>query len=312
MKASTLLKWIGLLVVVALAYRGLPPRLVGDRPKVEQRVAQDRPDAEPGRRQRPAARRRRPLREGARLPAEDPDAGLLLLAQRRGDLRRAAQRDLPLRDASSARLTARTRSTPGAAPTTIPGISYINNRKPGELYIVGGEYPTLEDPNMAGPFVAKADAATGKQIWRTYVDNLNASGHWIGNANLNILDNGNIAFAWSNQIVLIDGDTRPDPEAQHAAQRRGADRRRQLQAPDDRARPHADPQGPDAADRLQAAGHGGDHQVRRGGHEAAELDPGGGEPRHARDPRPAAAARAVDRAARDHDVRGQDRHLHRL
>ena len=88
-----------------------------------------------------------------------------------------------------------------------PGISYMNNRKPGELYIVGGEYPTLEDPNMAGPFVAKANATTGKEIWRTYLDNLNASGHWIGNANLNILENGNIPFAWSNQIVLIDGDT---------------------------------------------------------------------------------------------------------
>jgi hypothetical protein len=88
-----------------------------------------------------------------------------------------------------------------------PGISYINNRKPGELYIVGGEYPTIEDPNMVGPFVARADATTGKQIWRTYLDNLNASGRWIGSANLNILPNGNIAFAWSNQIVLIDGDT---------------------------------------------------------------------------------------------------------
>lgn len=88
-----------------------------------------------------------------------------------------------------------------------PGISYINNRNPGELFIVGGEYPTIEDPNMAGPFVAKADATTGKQIWMTYVDNLNASGRWIGNANLNILDNGNIVLAWSNQIVLIDSDT---------------------------------------------------------------------------------------------------------
>ncbi|MBN8507236.1 MAG: hypothetical protein J0L57_01345 [Burkholderiales bacterium] len=88
-----------------------------------------------------------------------------------------------------------------------PGISYINNRMPGELYIVGGEYPTLADPNMAGPYVAKADAATGKEIWRTYLDNLNASGRWIGNANLNILPNGNIPFAWSNQIVLLDGNT---------------------------------------------------------------------------------------------------------
>ncbi|MEO8655824.1 MAG: hypothetical protein ABI409_16975, partial [Ramlibacter sp.] len=88
-----------------------------------------------------------------------------------------------------------------------PGISYMNNRKPGELYIVGGEYPTPDDPNMVGPYLAKADATTGKQIWRTYLDNLNVSGRWIGNANLNILENGNIAFAWSNRIVLIDGDS---------------------------------------------------------------------------------------------------------
>ena len=87
------------------------------------------------------------------------------------------------------------------------GLTYINNRRPGELYLVGGDYPPASGPMPAGPFVAKADAATGKQIWRTYVDNANVSGRWIGNANLNILDNGNIPFAWSNQIVLIDGDT---------------------------------------------------------------------------------------------------------
>jgi len=88
-----------------------------------------------------------------------------------------------------------------------PGISYINNRKPGELYIVGGEYPTLENPLPAGPYVAKANATTGEQIWRTYLDNANASGWLMGNTNLNILDNGKIPMAWSNQIVLIDGDT---------------------------------------------------------------------------------------------------------
>ncbi len=87
------------------------------------------------------------------------------------------------------------------------GTSYINNGMPGDLYIVGGEYPTVENPAPVGPFVAKADATTGEQIWRTYLDNPNASGHWIGNANLNILENGFIAFAWSNQIVLLDADT---------------------------------------------------------------------------------------------------------
>lgn len=88
-----------------------------------------------------------------------------------------------------------------------PGISYMNNRRPGELYVVGGEFPTPADPLPAGPFVAKVDATTGKEIWRTYVDNPNVSGRWIGNSNLNILENGNIPQAWSNQIVLIDGDT---------------------------------------------------------------------------------------------------------
>jgi hypothetical protein len=88
-----------------------------------------------------------------------------------------------------------------------PGIAYINNRKPGELYIVGGEVPTIADPLPAGPYVAKADAATGKQIWRTYLDNANASGWLMGNTNLNLLDNGTLALSWANNAVLVDGDT---------------------------------------------------------------------------------------------------------
>jgi hypothetical protein len=87
------------------------------------------------------------------------------------------------------------------------GATYINTRKPGELFIVGGDFPPLEGPVPPGPFVAKADATTGRQVWRTYLDNANVSGRWIGNANLNILDNGRIAFAWANQVVLLDGDT---------------------------------------------------------------------------------------------------------
>jgi hypothetical protein len=87
------------------------------------------------------------------------------------------------------------------------GVTYINNRKPGEVFLVGGDMPAGKLPIRAGPFVAKVDGTTGKQIWRTSVDNANVSRRWIGNANLNILDNGNIAFAWSNQVVLIDADT---------------------------------------------------------------------------------------------------------
>ena len=87
------------------------------------------------------------------------------------------------------------------------GLTYIVNRKPGELYLVGGDYPPPTSPVPPGPFIAKADATTGKQIWRTYVDNANVSGRWIGNANLNILDNGMIPFSWSNQIILLDADS---------------------------------------------------------------------------------------------------------
>jgi hypothetical protein len=87
------------------------------------------------------------------------------------------------------------------------GTTYINNRQPGELFLVGGDTPAGKLPIPAGPYVAKVDATTGKQIWRTYLDNANVSRRWIGNANLNILDTGNIAFAWANQIVLIDADS---------------------------------------------------------------------------------------------------------
>lgn len=85
--------------------------------------------------------------------------------------------------------------------------SFIVNRYPGEIFIVGGDNPPFEGTAPPGPFIAKADATTGKQVWRTYVDNINVSHRWIGVANLNILANGKIAFAWADQIVLLDADT---------------------------------------------------------------------------------------------------------
>jgi hypothetical protein len=87
------------------------------------------------------------------------------------------------------------------------GTAYINNRKPGEIYIAGGANPPLQGLVPAGPFVAKANATTGKEIWRTYVDNVNLTGRWLAAVNLNILPSGNIVFAWETSIALIDGDT---------------------------------------------------------------------------------------------------------
>ena len=87
------------------------------------------------------------------------------------------------------------------------GVSFINNRKPGELYLTGGDLPKLSGPVAPGPFVAKADAATGKEIWRTYLDNANVSGHWIAVLNLNILPSGNVLIAWSDHVAILDGDT---------------------------------------------------------------------------------------------------------
>jgi hypothetical protein len=87
------------------------------------------------------------------------------------------------------------------------GVSFINNGKPGELYLTGGDLPAPSGPVAPGPFIAKADATTGAQIWRTYLDNANVSGHWIAVENLNILPNGNIVAAGANHVALLDGDT---------------------------------------------------------------------------------------------------------
>lgn len=41
---------------------------------------------------------------------------------------------------------------------------FLNNREPGELYLVGGDNPNLTGLVAPGPYVAKVDATTGAQI----------------------------------------------------------------------------------------------------------------------------------------------------
>jgi hypothetical protein len=87
------------------------------------------------------------------------------------------------------------------------GVTFLCNREPGELFLCGGNLPKPKPPVYPGPYVARVDASSGKQIWRTYVENANVTGNWIGVNNLNILANGQIVTAWSNQIALLDADT---------------------------------------------------------------------------------------------------------
>jgi outer membrane protein assembly factor BamB len=91
--------------------------------------------------------------------------------------------------------------------TPYQGATFLNNRYPGEVYVVGGDQPPTTGPVPLGPFVAKTDPYTGKEIWRTTLDDANKTGDWIAATNLNILQDGNIVFAWSHYIVLLDPNT---------------------------------------------------------------------------------------------------------
>jgi hypothetical protein len=83
----------------------------------------------------------------------------------------------------------------------------MNNRYPGELYLAGGDNPPATYPVPPGPYVAKVNPVTGAQIWRTVLDDANVTHNWIAGVNLNILADGNIVFAWSKYVVLLDPDT---------------------------------------------------------------------------------------------------------
>ena len=87
------------------------------------------------------------------------------------------------------------------------GTAFVCNKEPGELFITGGCDPAPEGPVDPGPYIAKADATTGRQIWRTYLENANVSGKWIGGTNLNILADGHIVTSWCADIARLDPDT---------------------------------------------------------------------------------------------------------
>lgn len=91
-------------------------------------------------------------------------------------------------------------------PQSYVNAAYVNNRVPGELYIVGGGNPPLTGTMPAGPYLSKVNATTGVEEWRTYFDNGNVSGNWIAATNLNILPDGNVVHSWGDNIALVNGN----------------------------------------------------------------------------------------------------------
>ena len=87
------------------------------------------------------------------------------------------------------------------------GATWTLTRKPGELYVLGGDQPPATGPVPLGPFVAKVNPTMGAQLWRTVLDNANVTGHWIATTELNILADGNIVVAWNHFVVLLDPAT---------------------------------------------------------------------------------------------------------
>ena len=96
------------------------------------------------------------------------------------------------------------RMSQGSYPQSV---GFINNREPGQTYLVGGDEPPANGPVLPGPYVARVNSTTGAQIWRTVLDNANVTGDWISGMNLNIETDGNIVVAWNHFVALLDPST---------------------------------------------------------------------------------------------------------
>ena len=84
--------------------------------------------------------------------------------------------------------------------TTYPGgIGLVVFGGPNEAYLwAGGIVPG------SGQYIAKFDPSTGKQIWRTYLTNVNTSGQWLALGSLAIIKDGTLAAASGHTFWKLD------------------------------------------------------------------------------------------------------------
>ena len=87
--------------------------------------------------------------------------------------------------------------------TTYSQIGFVNFAGPDAAYLQGGGL----GPPSSGQYVARFDPATGEQIWRTYLTNVNVSGQWIAFGSQAILKDGTIVAAVGHTFWKLDPTT---------------------------------------------------------------------------------------------------------
>ena len=84
--------------------------------------------------------------------------------------------------------------------------AYAVTKSPNEYYVNGGGSGDAT-PAPSGPFVARMDPTTGQQVWRTVLDNANASGQWNVGAAINLPADGNPVVEYGYQLAKLDAQT---------------------------------------------------------------------------------------------------------
>jgi hypothetical protein len=82
--------------------------------------------------------------------------------------------------------------------------SMMTTRGISDLYVYGGA--SGANPTPYGSYVSKIEPGTLNELWRTTVDNINTTGHWMGAGSIEALD-GDVLLVSGSRLYKIDGDT---------------------------------------------------------------------------------------------------------
>ena len=83
------------------------------------------------------------------------------------------------------------------------GVQFVVFGGPNEAFLQGGG---LGSPS-SGQYVSRFDPSTGREIWRTYLTNVNTNGQWIAFGSIAVLKDGSVGVAAGPWVYRLDPDT---------------------------------------------------------------------------------------------------------